>query len=311
MRAALASPALLAALIVSNAHAGGDAALSDARWLAPDTDIAAFLTAPADECLGVPSDEDEAWRVEAGRALFRSPLVLGGPAARYGLSCNSCHRDGRDNPHFFLEGLSGAPGGADVTSALFSTSREDGAFNPKPIPDLAGAGAKSALGSSGRFHDLEGFIASAVSEEFQGAAPETVIGALASYVRALDRRSCGRPQPQGLVRALSDLRRAIAAVDGALERGDRAAADALFLTALQDLKRLDERFAPLPPLSARLRGAATELTAAREDAARSPKQGRKALKRFLARLPGLEAALSASAGDSLYDGETLAARLRP
>jgi len=287
------------------------AALSEARWLAPDSDIVAFLNAAPRECLAVPPDKDAASRVEAGRALFRSPLIFGGPAARYGLSCNSCHRDGRDNPHFFLEMLSGSPGTADVTSALFSKTREDGVFNPRPIPDLVGAGDKASLGSSGIAHDLESFIGSAVADEFQGAAPEAVAGALAAYVRALKPEACGAPQKIGLARTLSDLRRALDATETALAREDRAAADALFLAALQDLKRLDERFAPLPPLSAQIRGAAAELTAARTGAAISTKKGRKALRRFMTRLAELEAALPARAGDSLYDGETLAAHLKP
>ncbi|MDX2299492.1 MAG: hypothetical protein NW204_07185 [Xanthomonadaceae bacterium] len=275
----------------------GASRLSDARWVAPDTDLVAFLSQTPGECLAKPLGDPSL--VEAGRALFRSALTLGGPAARYGLSCNSCHRDGRDNPHFFLEGLSGAPGTADVTSALFSKTREDGAFNPKPIPDLAGGG----------FRDLEGFIRSAVADEFQGAAPEAVVGALAAYVAALTPEACTGPEPQTIARAISDLGRALAATDAALARGDRAAADSLFLAMLQDLNRIDERHAPLPALSALIRARGAELTAAREEADRSPKKGRKALKRFAARVADLEAVLSPAAGDSLYDKEALSSRL--
>ncbi|MGF7473737.1 hypothetical protein WFJ45_23635, partial [Salmonella enterica subsp. enterica serovar Minnesota] len=69
-----------------------------------------------------------------GRAAFNSPLLLGGQAARAGLSCASCHRNGRGNPDFHFPGISGAPGTADVTASLLSSHRGDGQFNPKPIP---------------------------------------------------------------------------------------------------------------------------------------------------------------------------------
>jgi hypothetical protein len=236
-------------------------------------------------------------------------MTLGGEAARYGLSCESCHRGGRANALFFMEGLSGAPGTADVTSALFSKAREDGVFNPRPIPDLAGAGAKAALGSDGRVHSLESFIGAAVTEEFQGQPTESVIAALAAYVGALDPEACRAPERAGAARALSDFSRALAAADEALARDETSLADSLILAALQDLKRLDERYRALPASSALLRSAAAEISIARQEAWKSRKAGGKALQRFRARLPELARALSQSEADSLYDEPTLAAHL--
>ncbi|MDB5426011.1 MAG: hypothetical protein JWQ29_3427, partial [Phenylobacterium sp.] len=92
-------------------------------WVPSDVDpVRAFATAPS-ECLQRPRDPATALSVEVGRAAFRTPVVLGGQAARAGLSCESCHRAGRSNPDFQFPGISGAPGTADVTSSLFSTHR--------------------------------------------------------------------------------------------------------------------------------------------------------------------------------------------
>jgi hypothetical protein len=302
--------ASLAAAAQLGATAPAAADLSEARWLAPDTDVLAFLTEAPGECLPATLRTSAAAQVEAGRALFRSPLIFGGPAARYGLSCNACHRDGRSNPRFFFDGLSGEPGTADVTTALFSASREDGVFNPRPIPDLVGAGAKKSLGAAGSFHDLEAFIDAAVAEEFQGDVEPSLVAALAAYLRALDPAACTGPRSIGLATALADFRRALDAADAALARADRALADALFLAALQDLQRVAERYRPLPALLSRIHAKAAELTSARRAAAQSPEAGRAALRRFRSGLADFDAALSAAQADSLYDRDVLAASLK-
>lgn len=302
--------ASLAAAAQLGAAAPATADLSEARWLAPDTDVLAFLTEAPGECLPATLRTSAAAQVEAGRALFRSPLIFGGPAARYGLSCNACHRDGRSNPRFFLDGLSGEPGTADVTSALFSASREDGVFNPRPIPDLVGADAKERLGSPGSFHDLEAFIDAAVAEEFQGDVEPSLVAALAAYVRALDPAACSGPGSIGLATALADFGGALDAAAWALAQADRALADALFLAALQDLRRIAERYGALPAPSSRIHAMAADLTAARRAAARSPEAGRAALTRIRTGLADLEAILSATQADSLYDKDALAAYLK-
>ncbi|MEQ1929067.1 MAG: hypothetical protein ABL957_00850 [Parvularculaceae bacterium] len=289
-------------------------ALGDAVWTAPDTDIVAFLTETPGECLTRPTDKDERYLVELGRAAFRNPLLLGGPAARYGLSCNSCHRDGRANPDFFLAGLSGEPGTADVTSALFSKTREDGTFNPRKIPDLVGSGRKSAFGSGGAVHNLEDFIGSAVTEEFQGAAPpDAVLAGLAAYVRRLDAEACPTSRARAsLSTASDDLRRAMAAADAALARDDAAAASVALLAAQQELKRIHARFAS-PKLDgerALIETFARELAGARAIAAVSPRGARERLDR--ARLDGKRLAwrLHAAREDSLYDEDALRDFLR-
>ena len=80
------------------------------RWLAPGTDAGQLLTRAPSECLAVPADAENAYEVELGRAAFRTPLILGGQAARAGIACETCHRSGRTNPDFDFPGVSGAPG---------------------------------------------------------------------------------------------------------------------------------------------------------------------------------------------------------
>src|SRR3954469_25387931 len=111
--------------------------IREARWL-QSPDVVSDLTQQPAECLAWPKDPHVRREVAMGRALFRSPLLLGGQAARVGLSCASCHRNGRTNPHFHFPGVSGDPGTADVTASIMSEHRGDGIFNPKPIPDLGG-----------------------------------------------------------------------------------------------------------------------------------------------------------------------------
>src|SRR5262249_39489441 len=93
------------------------------------------------ECVGRLSPQ-----AEAGRALFRSPGLLGGPAGRLGLSCTACHSNGGVNASFFLPELTDRPGAADVTSEWASKVRGDGVMNPRAIPDLAGVGARPTHG---------------------------------------------------------------------------------------------------------------------------------------------------------------------
>lgn len=160
------------------------------KWIGDTADpLAHLLTEPA-SCAG---DNDNA-AVKRGELLFESPLLLGGQAAKVGLSCAACHRNGRDNPDFFLIGISGAPGTADVTNGFFSKQRADDDFNPVPIPDLASAGGRMRVDrmETGR---LEKFLAAQVVEEFEGQPPhQMIVDDLAAYIRALDHGNCDPDQ---------------------------------------------------------------------------------------------------------------------
>lgn len=144
-----------------------------------------ILSRPYNE---IPTDiinEDDRRAYQIGEALFRSPTLLGGQAAKARISCNSCHINGRGNSLFQFSGISGQDGTADVSSSFFSSFRGNQKFDPVPIPDLAKINAVSH-DPNGRA--LEIFIKGLIVEEFNGKKPpKAVIDALAIYVRTIRR----------------------------------------------------------------------------------------------------------------------------
>lgn len=258
-RRAAALAALLAALSLA---AGRDAApLAELRWLDPAADPVAALTTRPDECLPAPTSGAPALEIDVGRAAFRSPLLLGGQAARAGLSCESCHQEGRDNPTFHFPGLSGPPGTADITSSLLSSHRGDGVANPRSIPDLSARKAELRIRQDPDDRALETFIQGLVVEEFDGQPPPpAVLAGLAAYVRALE--PCKRRlRPLRVADYLSDARRAARAGAGLLGSGDSASALVMIAAARARLGQIDERYAGLPEARAALAGADRDLAA--------------------------------------------------
>ncbi|HEX7887443.1 MAG TPA: hypothetical protein VF474_15820, partial [Phenylobacterium sp.] len=155
-------------------------ALRAQSWVPAGADLVRIFASQPTECLKAPADPALARSVEIGRAAFRTPLLLGGQAARAGLSCESCHLAGRSNPDFQFPGASGAPGTADVTLSLFSSHRGNGVHDPKPIPDLSGPRDKLKVAAQ----DLAPFIRGLVVEEFDGhEPPAAVLQGLADPVR--------------------------------------------------------------------------------------------------------------------------------
>lgn len=210
--------------------------LREAAWTDGSADTVAALTTLPGECLARSNAE-----IETGRALFRSPQILGGPAARVGLSCEACHAEGRVNAHFLLPELSDAPGTADVTSEWASKVRGDGVRNPVAIPDLAGVSTKTAFGSQ-REPSLDAFVRSVIVDEFQGPAPSPrAFAGLMAYLRALDPAACGEAKPVTLALVADDVRRAVAAARVSAIAGDAETARALALAAQDRLARLSER----------------------------------------------------------------------
>lgn len=208
--------------------------LREQAWTPPGAGAAAIMTHAPRECLTAHSD-----RIEAGRALFRSPNLLGGPAARAGLSCHACHTNGRVNPHFALPELTDRPGAADVTSEWASKVRGDGVANPIDIPDLAGAGARVEFGHN-RDPSLEHFVHSVIVDEFQGAPPPPeALASLIAYLRALD--TCAITNERvTLAMAADDVRRAVRASTSA----DIETAPLLMLAAQDAIGRIVERLPP-------------------------------------------------------------------
>lgn len=302
-RARALGPALV--LFASAALAADRAApIRAMRWAAPAADpVRAFATAPA-ECLARPADAEAALAVEVGRAAFRTPVLLGGQAARAGLSCESCHRSGRDNPDFLFPGVSGAPGTADVTSSLFSSHRGDGLDDPRPIPDLSGPRARLKVAPD----DLPAFIHGLITEEFDGPEPPVaVLAGLSAYVRALGPEACpssGR-EPVTAAALMADARRALAAAKAELARNDAASAVLMVAAARARLGLIDERYAALPAAQARLRAADAELSALQADIRAGAPDTPARLAAWLAEAGPLEAALARDAPRSLFDPNRL------
>lgn len=265
-------------------------------WLAPGADLAAALGRQPTECLLKPDDPALARSIEIGRAAFRDPLLLGGQAARAGLSCESCHAGGRDNPHFRFPGLSAGSGTADVTTSLFSRVRGNGVLDPKPIPDLAGprAALKTPVTA------LPAFIRGLVVEEFDGAEPPAaVLKGLSDYVSALDPAACpsARDEPVSLAGHLADVRRALAAAATAT---DPQTAERMVGAARAALFRIDERYQALPAETRALRVAARRL-AALQAAARTGAPGLdQGIEIWLTDSQSLERRLAAREAQSLY-----------
>ena len=217
--------------------AARERALQSLVWIAPGHEAAALTRQPA-TCLSE-SASDPA--VVAGRALFNAPQLLGGQASRAGISCASCHSNGRRNPHFQLAGISDGPGTADVSASFFSVARGNGRFDPKPIPDLARPGRITRDAES---RALEHFLRGLIVEEFSGRPPgDGALSDLAAYVRAV--KPCpGRTDESVRLASRIDLfRDSIRSAIRAAEAGDIRTADVLTGSARWQLGLIDERLA--------------------------------------------------------------------
>ncbi len=237
--AALLRLLALTFLACAGARASAPLPIREANWLVAPQRLHLLTTRP-EECL--PEDSPDIVSLVYGTVAFRDPMLLGGQAARAGLSCMSCHRGGRGNPGFHFPRLSGAPGTADVTSSLMSSHRGDGIANPKRIPDLTFDVPKiSRVDERG----LEAFIRGLVVEEFDGEPPSPVIlKGLASYVRALDPAHfpSKQDQPYGLANALADYFLALGAAETALVDHDPDTAIAMLRGARSILGGINARF---------------------------------------------------------------------
>lgn len=260
------------------------------RWLDPSADPVAHLTTQPATCQTAPGSPS----AQRGALVFSSPLLLGGQAAKAGLSCAACHRNGRGNPAFLFMGISGSPGTADVTHGLFSEVRADETFNPVRIPDLATAEGRTRVDRE-QAGVLEAFLAAQIVEEFSGSAPESVvIDDLAAYIRTLDTAACvpSTNEAQSWRAELSLLRAGLTAPDvqsGSYKNAMRAA-----------LGRLHKRYPG--QRNAGLRTALIQLSRSLADR-EPPKDIRQTLEQLTEQLAGAEAG-------SLYNPEVLSRALR-
>lgn len=275
------------------------------RWIAPQADAVKALTIAPVACETPPPaiPDDQSLKLTLGRIAFESPALLGGAAARMGLSCSSCHINGRGNADFFIAGVSGAPGTADVTSSLFSKVRGNGAFDPVPIPDLAARdGAQMKDRTSKPFADkVQGLIV----EEFDGQTPPSyVFDAVLAYMDSLDIAHCANPSATGQLDYRDDYAAVLSSAT-IVVTGDTPADVKLFYirAARERLERLHERF-PADEAQAKLEA----LSAGFASAADKIRNGQP-----VSGLPedvfGLIGPLARHAGQSLYNPDVLTAAL--
>jgi hypothetical protein len=227
--------AAFAALVLTGA-AAPSALLREQSWTAPGETLAHDLTHAQGECLAARTPD-----VEIGRALFRSPALLGGPAARAGLSCNACHSNGGVNARFLLPELTDRAGHADVSSEWASKVRGDGVLNPLAIPDLADVSQRTAFGHL-REPSLDTFVRSVIVEEFQGEPPPAqAFDGMMAYLRALRSEACPAVGSGiTLASAADDVRRTVVAAESA----DSATARFLLLAGQDAVGRIVERLPP-------------------------------------------------------------------
>ncbi len=142
-----------------------------------------------DECISPNGLPNEDIQTKLGRIAFNSPRLLGGQASRMGLSCASCHRSGRSNPHFFIKQISAKDGEVDITHSFFSSLGGDDVFNPKAIPDLA---ARNTSKFSDREHpEFSRFLKQLIEIEFDGRpTPKIIFNALQHYLQKLSLEHC-------------------------------------------------------------------------------------------------------------------------
>jgi hypothetical protein len=285
------------------------------RWLAPGADASVVLTRRPTECLAIPASAETAYAVELGRAAFRTPLLLGGQAARAGIDCESCHRSGRGNPDFDFPGVSGAPGTADVTTPVLSSHLDDHGLNPKPIPNLSAPKSTLATPQDVASGALETRIHEIATQEFDGPEPPpAVLKGLAAYIRALSPDACpaAATEPVTAAGALADVRRAVLAALAALDHGDGPSAAMMAEAARSQLGDVDERYAgdALAPVRRRLELAAGDLAGAEADSRRDLPAARADLAIWLQAEPGWARDVIAAEGGSLYNPARLAAAER-
>ena len=121
-----------------------------------------------------------------GDLLFSSPSILGGVARQAGISCETCHQQGHNNPKLFIPGLSSRPGTFDVSGALFNPKADNGVFDAVTPPSLRGAKYLAPYAHDGRFPTLREFIRNAIVNEFAGPEPSAqIVDALEAYIKEI------------------------------------------------------------------------------------------------------------------------------
>lgn len=236
--------AFIGLLIGSKAFASDLLELKQQAWFSADIsnrDRLIALTKKPAECI----NPDAPSLSVVGRLAFESPALLGGQAARMGLSCDSCHLSGRTNPHFFLNNISSVPGTADVTHSFFSSIGGNNTLSAVMIPDLAKPNQSKIKNRwSDEFRDK---LVDLVAIEFDGQRPPALlIDALQTYLANIDIQYCQQDSEQLRPISLLDdwnlLQKNITAL---INYDDKEVNQLLILIARKRLEKIYLRYANL------------------------------------------------------------------
>jgi cytochrome c peroxidase len=128
----------------------------------------------------------KSYLLKLGDMLFSSSAIFGGIARQAGITCETCHQQGANNPKLFVPGLSSRPGTFDVTGALFNPKADNGVLDAVTPPSLRGAKYLAPYAHDGRFESLREFIRNAIVNEFAGPEPSgQILDALETYIKEI------------------------------------------------------------------------------------------------------------------------------
>jgi cytochrome c peroxidase len=186
-RATIAMVAALAALMALAVPAGARPIVTKEGVLPAGTDLNEdVLEQPTELFSSELAGGKRSYLLNLGDLLFSSPGILGGVARQAGMSCETCHQQGSNNPKLFIPGLSRRPGTFDVSGPLFNAKADNGVFDPVTPPSLRGAKYLAPYAHDGRFPTLREFIRNAIVNEFAGSEPSAqVVDALEAYIKEI------------------------------------------------------------------------------------------------------------------------------
>jgi len=186
-RAALAATCLAAALALGAERAGSTPIVTNEGVLPAGTELNEEpLDQPNELFASELAGGKRSYLLNLGDMLFSSPAILGGIARQAGMSCETCHQQGHNNPKLFIPGMSSRPGTFDATNALFNPKADNGVLDAVTPPSLRGARYLAPYAHDGRFPSLREFIRNAIVNEFAGPEPSAqVLDALETYVKEI------------------------------------------------------------------------------------------------------------------------------
>jgi cytochrome c peroxidase len=139
--------------------------------------------------------------VALGNLAFASPQILGDPARKAGISCETCHSNGDINRALFIPGLSDRPGGLAVVNPLFNARTDNGLHRPVDIPSLRGVRFLAPYGRDGRIASLRDFTRNVIVNEFAGREPSPrLVDAIVAYMEQIDFLANPKLGPSGRLR---------------------------------------------------------------------------------------------------------------